>query len=311
MNNGSFWLPPPVSTVASDVDSLFYFILWWSVVFFIGVVGAMLFFAIRYRRTDRDEYPPVVRESRWLEALWVIGPTILVVIVFYSGFASFVRLNTPPPDAYQIQVTGQQWSWNFEYPNGVVSTNEMYVPVDRPVELRMSSQDVIHSFFVPAFRTKNDVLPNRYTTIWFEATEEGQYDAFCTEYCGTDHSGMTAQVHAVDQTEFEDWLEKQASAGEDMPLEEYGEQLYEEQGCNACHSLDGSSSVGPSFQGVFGSTSTLQDGSTVEVDENYLRESIIEPNAQVVQGFQPAMPPFAHLNERQVSALIEFIKTVE
>lgn len=311
MNNGSFWLPPPISTVASDVDSLFYFVLWWSVVLFIGVVGALAFFSWKYRRSQREEYPPKVKDSVWLEALWILAPTVLVIFVFYSGFTSFIKLTSPPPDAYTIQVEGRQWAWNFEYPDGLVTTNEMYVPANRPIQLQMSSQDVIHSFFVPAFRVKNDVLPSRYTTLWFEATEEGEYDLFCTEYCGRDHSGMIGRVHVVSEEEFDTWLTEQGSAGEDLPLEEYGEQLYEEQGCNACHSTDGSTLVGPSFQGLFGSEETLADGSTVQVDANYLRESILQPNAQIVQGFQPAMPPFSHLKERQVSALIEYIKTVE
>ena len=309
MQSGSFWLPPQVSTIAGDVDSLFYFILWWSVVFFIGVVAATAFFIWRYRRTHGGEYPPVVKESKFLEALWVVGPTILVVVVFYGGFRTFVDAKVTPPNPYQIQVTGQQWSWTFTYPNGVTASDTLYVPRDRPVELEMSSQNVIHSMFIPAFRVKQDVLPNRYTSLWFEATDDGVYPVFCAEYCGTNHWDMTSRVKVVSQERFDTWLEEQAEAAQDMSPVELGKQLYQNQGCAACHSLDGSDGIGPTMQGLFGSTETLDDGSTVEVDENYLRTSILEPNAQIVQGFGPQMPAFSQLNEQQVTALIEFIKT--
>src|SRR5690606_29524244 len=182
-----------------------------------------------------------------------------------------------------------------------------HVPANRPVRLVMTSNDVIHSFFVPAFRVKQDVLPNRYSAVWFETTRAGEFQAFCTEYCGTRHSGMLAKVVAHPQDEFEAWLES-AGADVDMPLPEYGAVLYEQQGCKACHSLDGSRLIGPSFKGLFGSAESIQGAGTVQVDETYLLQSITEPGAQVVEGYQPVMPPYAHLNQRQLDALVAFIK---
>lgn len=302
------WLPESASTLAPELDSLFYFVYWVSVVLFVGVVACMLYFAYKYRRSEPGERAELVQENKLIEISWVIIPTILVLIVFTWGFRLFIRQGVAPPDAYQINVRAQQWSWLFEYPNGATS-NELHVPVNRPVRLKMSSTDVLHSFFVPAFRVKQDVLPNRYSYVWFEATQRDTFKVLCTEYCGTGHSGMLADVVVQSQAQFEDWIES-AGAPEDMPLPQLGERLYTQQGCATCHSLDGSRTVGPSFQNLYGSEETLSDGSTVTVDENYLRESILKPGAQIVQGFQNVMPAsFSSLSEREVSALIAFIKS--
>src|SRR5690606_31233711 len=179
-DRGTFWLPEAASTVAGDVDALFYFVYWISVVIFFLVVAVMTYFMIKYRRRTPQDRPSVVHESKVLEATWIIVPLILVLIVFTWGFRVFLQLGVAPPDAYDIQVTGHKWSWQFEYPNGV-SSAELHVPVDRPVRLNMSSVDVLHSFFIPAFRVKQDVLPNRYTSIWFEATRVDTFQIFCTE----------------------------------------------------------------------------------------------------------------------------------
>ncbi len=307
-DKGTVWLPEDASTLAPAVDSLFYFVLWVSVILFVGVVAAMVYFAFKYRRRDPHMVPVPVKESKILEISWVIIPAILVLLVFNWGFRLYVELGVPPPNSYEIRVTAKQWLWEFEYPNGTKTTNELHVPVDRPVKLVMSSTDVIHSMFIPVFRVKHDVLPNRYSAVWFEATKMGEYTAFCTEYCGTQHSGMLASVVVHRQDDFENWLETAGGSGEDMPLPEYGQVLYQQQACFTCHSIDGSDKVGPTFQGLFGRSEQLQGGGSVQVDENYLRESILEPNAKIVAGYQPVMPPYASLNERQVSALIEFIK---
>lgn len=302
------WLPEQVSSLAGEVDALFYFVYWTSVVIFMGVVLTMLYFVYKYRRKSADERPDVVKQSKLIEISWIVVPTILVLIIFNWGFQSFIRLNVAPPDSYQINVTARMWMWEFEYPNGVRSTGELHVPVDRPVRLQMSSEDVIHSFFVPSFRVKMDVLPNRYSSVWFEANEPGEYQVFCTEYCGTQHSNMLAKVIVHTREDFNEWL--QSGGGmEDLPLPELGEQLYTQQACNACHTLDGSPSVGPTFQGLYGSTRQFQDGGSAEAEENYLRESILEPGAVVVEGYQNVMPPsYGGLSERQVNALVEFIK---
>jgi cytochrome c oxidase subunit 2 len=234
-------------------------------------------------------------------------PTILVLLVFNWGFKSFVEQKTMPPSAYDIQVQAQSWNWLFEYPNGVTS-DTLVVPANQPVKTTMSSQDVTHSFFVPAFRVKQDVLPNRYTSVWFEATEKGTYDLFCTEYCGRNHSEMNATVKVVSRERFDQWLEE-SSMPEDIPLPDLGERLYTQQGCQGCHSLDGSDMVGPTWEGLYGKTDhQMADGSTVTVDENYLRESILQSGAKIVQGYQNVMPSYANLSEREVSGLVEFIK---
>ena len=279
-----------------------------SVVLFIGVVTTMLFFAYKYRRRDARERPAPVKENKIVEASWVIIPTILVLIVFAWGFRSYIHLSVAPPESYEIQVRAKKWLWEFEYPNGTVTTNQLHVPVDRPVRLNMSSEDVIHSFFVPVFRVKQDVLPNRYSSVWFEATKTGTYQVFCTEYCGTQHSGMLADVVVQTQQEFNEWLQSGGGA-EDLPPVEYGALLYEQQVCNTCHSIDGSRKVGPTFQGLYGKEHAMADGSTVVADEDYLRESILQPGAKIVEGYQNVIPAsYTGLNEQQLSALIAFIK---
>jgi cytochrome c oxidase subunit 2 len=293
--------------MAPEVDSLFNFVTVVSTILLVGVVAAMLWFTYRYRRQDPAERPAPVQESRVLEISWIVIPTILVLLVFNWGFKSFVKQKTIPPDAYEIRVQAQSWSWLFEYPNGATS-DTLYVPANKPVKTTMSSRDVIHSFFVPAFRVKQDVLPNRYTSVWFEATEKGTYDLFCTEYCGRGHSEMGAAVKVVSQERFDEWVES-AGTPEDIPLPQLGEQLYEQRGCQGCHSLDGSQMVGPTWEGLYGTTGReMSDGSTVTVDENYLRTSILKSSAKIVQGYQNVMPSYAGLSEREVTGLVEFIK---
>lgn len=305
----SFWLPESASTIASEVDGLFLFVTWVSTILFVGVIGAMIYFAYRYRRQDPDERPTPVHESKLLEISWIVVPTILVLLVFNWGFKSFIKMNVAPPDAYEIRAEAWKWNWLFEYPNGTQS-DTLYVPEGQPVKVTMSSRDVIHSFFVPAFRVKQDVLPNRYSSVWFEATDRGTYDLFCTEYCGTSHSDMITKAKVVSQQEFTDWMESAGGSTDDMPLPQLGERLYTQQGCNACHSLDGSRMVGPTWQGLYGKENhTMADGSTVTADENYLREAIIEPGAKIVEGYQNVMPAsYGSMSERELSALIAFMK---
>lgn len=307
-DGGSVWLPEALSTLAPEIDSLFYFVTWASAILFFGVVGAMIYLAVRYRRRSEEHIPSPVEPSKLIEISWIVVPTILVLVVFIWGFRVFIKQGVAPPDSYEIRVTGSSWKWDFEYPNGTVTTGELHVPVDRPVRLLMSSTDVLHSFFIPVFRAKMDVLPDRYTSIWFQATQRGEYDIFCTEYCGAGHSVMLGKVVVDSQSDFNEWLDS-AGVDEDMPLPEYGELLFTQQQCAACHSIDGSPGIGPTVQGLYGSTEELADGSSVEVDENYLRESIIDPGAQIVAGYQNVMPAaYSNMQERQVNALIEYIK---
>jgi cytochrome c oxidase subunit 2 len=306
---GSFWLPEAASTIASEVDGLFYFVTWVSAIIFVGVMAAMMYFAYRYRRKTPGDRPTPVKESKLLEISWIVVPTILVLLVFNWGFKTYIKMGVAPPDAYEIQAEAWKWNWLFEYPNGTQS-DTLYVPEGKPIRMNMSSRDVIHSFFVPAFRVKHDVLPNRYTSVWFEATKTGNFDLFCTEYCGTSHSDMITKVKVVSQEKFNSWVESGGGATEDMPLPVLGKRLYTQQGCNACHSLDGSPGVGPTWQGLYGKENhAMADGSTVTADDNYLREAILEPGAKVVEGYQNIMPAsYTSLSERELSALIAFIE---
>ena len=242
---GTLFMPPGQSTIASDVDALFNFILYTSMAFFIIVVVGIAFFVIRYRRTDKDGLTPGISHNLKLELLWSIIPTILVLIVFVWGFRVYMKMHVIPKDAYEIKVTAQKWFWSFDYPNGASTVNELVVPIGKPIKLLMSSKDVIHSFFVPDFRIKMDVLPNRYTLTWFEATGEGNYNLLCAEYCGTSHSDMIGLVKVVSEREFEKWLTEGAATGEGLSLEQYGEQLYRTKACNTCHRIDGRAHTGP------------------------------------------------------------------
>ncbi len=309
-DQGTVWLPVDASTMAGEIDSLFYFTYWISIVIFVAVIVAITYFIIKYRRKVANERTERVHESKILEMTWIVVPTILTMVVFTWGFQAFLKMSIAPPDAYEITVRGQKWSWNYEYPNGAILTNELRVPINRPVKLVMSSQDVLHSLFIPAFRVKHDVLPNRYTSVWFEATKTGEYPLFCTEYCGTLHSGMLSKVYVLEEDEFDTWLQESGAASlEDLPLEEYGEVLYTQQACIGCHSVDGSVVVGPTFQGLYNAQRNFTDGTSAVADENYLREAILNPAAKIVEGYQNQMPAsYSSLGEREISALIAFIR---
>ncbi len=311
--DGSLFLPSQNSTIASEVDALFNFILYLSIIFFIIVVGGTFYFTWRYRaRKKENDFTYGLAHNTKLEILWTVIPTILVFIIFLWGFQTFLKMHLTPGNAIEVNVTGQKWFWSFSYPDGVISTNELVVPVNQPVKLLMSSRDVIHSFFVPGFRIKMDVLPNRYSSTWFEATREGEYDLFCTEYCGKSHSDMIGKVRVVSETQYNQWLAENASVGSDLPPEEWGAELYNKKACITCHSIDGSSNVGPTFKGLYGRTENFTDGSTLQADENYIRESILEPQAKIVQGYQPVMPTYQGvLKPEEIDALIAFIKTLK
>lgn len=307
-DSGTLWLPEGASSLAAEIDSLFYFVTWTSAILFVGVVGAIIFLAFRYRRRSPEDVPSPVEPNKFIEISWIVVPTILVLIVFNWGFKLFMEQGIAPPESYEIRVTASMWKWDFEYPNGTITTGELHVPEDRPVRLLMSSTDVIHSFFVPVFRVKQDVLPDRYSSVWFQATKRGEFPVYCTEYCGAGHSAMLSTVVVESQSDFNTWLES-AGVDEDMPLPEYGAQLYSQQGCQQCHSVDGTPGIGPTLAGIYESSKQLADGSSVVADENYLRESILAPGEKIVAGYQDIMPKvYSNLDERQVNALVEFIK---
>ena len=307
-----FMLPPQRSTIAEGTDALFNFITVTSVILLIGITIAIIYFAWKYRRRSENDVTPVITHNNFLEITWSVIPLILVLIVFGWGLSGYVNLTTPPDDAYEIRVVGKSWLWEFHYETGHVSVNELHVPVNRPVKLVMISDDVLHSFYIPDYRVKMDVLPNRYTSLWFEATEVGESVIFCTEYCGSAHSNMLATAFVHPQEDFETWLEIAGSADDDMDPVELGEQLVTRNACNTCHSSDGSRLQGPSFLELFGAERIMEDGEVVTADENYIRESILEPNARITRGYQPVMPSYAGtLNDRQIDAIIEYIKTLQ
>ncbi len=313
-STGTLFIPPGSSTIAGDVDALFSFLIYASIALLAIVVFGIIFFALRYRHRADDNVgvTPDLAHNTKLELIWSIIPTILVIIVFVWGFRVYIKMNVVPKDALEIKVTGQKWFWTFDYPDGANSLNELVVPVNKPIKLLMSSKDVIHSFFVPDFRIKMDVLPNRYTVTWFQAERVGDFHLFCAEFCGDKHSEMIGKVRVVSEREYAAWLEAGSDTGEEMGMEDFGAKLFVSKACITCHSLERKKLTGPPLNGVFGHPTALTDGKTIEVDENYLRQSILEPRAAVVDGYQPVMPTYQGLlNDKQIDALIAYIKSLK
>jgi cytochrome c oxidase subunit II len=286
------------------------FLIWLSVFLFALIAGLAIYSAIRWRHKPGDVTPHISHNTP-LEVTWTIIPLFLVIMIFFWGFKGYLEASVPPSDATEIQVTAQKWNWTFEYPDGNRAINELHIPVGKPVKFIMSSQDVIHDFFVPDMRVKHDILPNRYTEIWFTPTVPGKHHAECAEYCGKGHSDMAATIYVDNPKDYEKWLET-GGVDPNMPLPEMGALLYQTKGCSTCHSLDGTRGTGPSWKGVAGSTQTLSDGTSVLADENYIRESILVPGAKVVKGYDNVMPVFQGLlRDREVNALVAYIKTLK
>ncbi len=311
-NNGTLFLPTQASTIANEVDSIFNFVLYTGLIIFAIVVIGLIFFSLKFRkRNENEELTSKVSENHVLEWTWSVIPSILVIVLFFMGFKTFMKMNIVPDNAIEIKTTGKKWMWVFDYPNGANSTNILTVPKDKPVKILLSSSDVIHSFYIPDFRVKMDALPNRYTTLWFEANQTGEFPIYCTEFCGTGHSQMIGTVKVVDYDEYETYLASSVSGVDDtsIPLKQLGENVYQGKACFTCHTLDGNSLVGPTFKGLFGSTVKHTDGSSATVDENYIRQSILEPANKIVEGFAPVMPTYqGQLNDREIDGIIEFIK---
>ncbi len=310
------WMPPQASTYAGSVDGLWNLIFWYSTFFTVLIMALVILFVVLYRKRPGHKEQKTASHSLPLELFWTIPPSLFLVVFFFWGLNTYLDMNTPPEDSYQIHVTAMKWNWNFTYPNGVI-TDELHVPVDTPVTLTMESSDVIHSLFIPAFRAKMDVVPGRFQKMWFEATKTGEYHLFCTEYCGTEHSSMTTLCVVHTDEDFEAWMEVAKdpyhdAEGEPIPMRDVGELFYNRFGCAQCHSLDGSVLQGPSFQGLWGKEERMTDGATMTVDENYVLQSIWEPNAHVVEGYQAVMPTFkGKMSQKDVTAMIEFMKTIE
>jgi len=299
--------PQQASTGAMRVDALFMFLMAVSIFFAALIFFLVLYFAIKYRRRSEAEQPRPIRSDLRLEVLWTLIPLGLTMIMFVWGANLYFTMATPPADALEISVVGKQWMWKFQHPEGQREIDELHVPVGRPVKLTMASEDVIHSFFVPAFRVKMDVVPGRYTATWFEATKPGTFHLFCAQYCGTVHAGMGGRVIVMTPTAYEAWLSGGATG--ESPVAG-GERLFQQLGCSTCHRSDGTG-VGPALVGLFGQTVRLQSGETVLADEAYIRESVLNPTAKIVAGYQPLMPTFQGLiSEEGLLQLIAYIRSL-
>jgi len=299
---------PLFVTTTQAVDPVFIFIFGASALLLLGITATMVGFAIRYRRSRAPEPTSQAAGNLWLEIVWTVLPTLLVLAMFYYGWAGYLALRNVPKDALPVTATARMWSWSFTYANGRTST-KLYVPVGKPVLVNLVSVDVLHGFYLPAFRVKHDVVPGMKNHVWFVADKAGSYDLFCSQYCGVGHSAMITTVEALPPEEFAEWLNRKdahKTAGA-------GRELLEKHGCLACHSLDGSAKVGPTFKGLYNSRVTvLQEGKRIVVtaDDAYLRESIENPAAQVVEGYQPIMPTFGDLRKEELEALVEYIEEI-
>ena len=311
--------PEQASTIARSVDGLYFFLIAVSAFFSLLIFTAVIYFAVKYRQRPGVEYAPRVRESLTLEIVWTVVPLLLTLIMFGWGASAYFSMYRPPDNALEVFVVGRQWMWKFQHPEGQREINELHVPLGRPVKLTIASEDVIHSFYVPAFRVKQDAVPGRYTTIWFEATKTGRFHMFCAEYCGTQHSGMIGRVVVLEPAQYAAWLGGETGApgtalAATQPgggsLADRGQRLFQQLGCSTCHLLD-RQGIGPVLTGVFGNRVRLQDGRTVLADESYVRESILQPQAKITAGFQTLMPSFqGRVNEEELMQLVAYVRSL-
>ena len=326
----SWLLPEQWSTSAPEVDRIFNFLCAMSAVLFVGITATVLVFVWRYRRRPGVRAAPTGHNLP-LEIAWTLTPVFLLALVFHWGARGYVDLTVAPADALEIRVRARKWAWDFEYPNGDHETNHLVVPVNRPIRLVLSSDDVIHSLFVPAFRIKRDAVPGMYSTMWFQATQLGTVQVYCAEYCGAaelpirddhgdetfpGHSSMLANIVVVTEDRYQRHFDRcgcgiHSEFGGRTPVA-MGEQIYRSSQCYTCHSVDGSPGTGPTWLHMAAHPVKLTDGTTVDVDANYLRESILNPQAKVVRGFQPVMPTYrGSLNDRQIDALIAYMHSLQ
>lgn len=306
----SLLLPQQGSAYAGNVDKLFMFLVYMSIFFFTLVAGLVIWSVIRYRRKPGRKTPHIT-DHLGLELTWSIIPLIIVMGVFFWGFRNYIQSQVAPNEALEITVTAKKWVWSFEYPDGTRTLNEVHLPVNKPVRFIMTSEDVIHDFYVPDMRVKMDIVPNRYTEVWFQPTVEGFHQLTCAEYCGKGHSDMRGKIIVDSPEKYQKWVEEGGDEWKTMSPMAYGQLLYESKGCSTCHSLDGTriQGGGPSWKGIFGRPEKMNDGKEYMVDANYLRESMMVPSAKVVAGYDNIMPVFQGLlREREISALIQFIK---
>jgi cytochrome c oxidase subunit 2 len=298
--------PEQASTHAPQVDHLLFFLLALTTFFTLLIGGLIVYFAVKYRRRAGNEVATQIEGSNRLEIAWTVVPLMISLGIYAWGTNVYFRARTAPADALDVYTVGRQWMWKFQHLSGPREINALHVPVGRPVKLTMTSQDVIHSLFVPAFRVKSDVLPGRYTELWFEATKPGTYHLFCAEYCGTMHSGMIGSVTVMEPAAFQEWL---AGGAEGSPAAA-GEKLFQDLGCATCHNTTAQARC-PDLRGLFGHAVTLASGETVTADESYLRESIVAPGAKLVAGYKNIMPTYAgQVSEEGILQLIAYIRSL-
>lgn len=304
MLSGIPLFPVQASTVAPDVDRLYFLIIAVTSFFAVATVIAVAIFAIKYRDDSGEKVGDQIHGSIPLELGWSIIPFIIAMGIFVYSSVVFFEIVRPPAETLEIYSTGKRWMWRFQHVDGKSEINELHVPKGRAVRVTFTSEDVIHSLYFPAFRVKADAIPGRYSSVWFEATETGEFHLFCAEFCGTKHSGMIGKVVVMEPAAFQAWL----SGSEGQPLAARGQQLFQQLACNTCH-LDDNTGRGPSLAGLFSTTVELEGGATAIADDSYIRESILTPQSKIVAGYQPLMPTFqGQVNEEGVMGLIEFIK---
>lgn len=301
------FFPEQASTVAWQVDALYFFLVALLIFFTVLVFAMVIGFSIKYRK-EKNPIATQIEGSVPLEIMWTVIPLGISLMIYIWAAALYFHMERPPSESMQIYVVGKQWMWKVQHPTGQREINQLHVPVGRNVRLTMISQDVLHSFSVPEFRVKHEVIPGRYTELWFQATKPGTYHLFCTQYCGTKHSGMIGEVIAMDPNAYEVWLSGGTEGGS---LASNGEKLFTSLGCVTCHSGE-SGARGPNLNGQFGKPQRLSDGTTVVMDENYIRESILSPQAKIVAGFGPIMPTFSgQVSEESLIALVAYIKGLQ
>ena len=299
--------PPAASTIAGGVDKLYYVLSGITAFFAVLIFSIIFYFMVKYRRRSDDEQAPPTHTSLVLELTWTIIPSIICAVLFVWASALYVRNARPPAASNEIFVIGKQWMWHIQHPEGPREIDELHVPVGVPVKLTMTSQDVIHDFYIPAFRVKKDVLPGRYTSIWFEATETGTFHLFCAQYCGTNHSQMIGWVYVMTPTDYAAWL---AGGEQTESMAQQGERLFSQFGCGTCH-VSGENGRGPSLDGIYGKPEKLQSGETQVVDEALIRQAIVNPNSVRIPGYQAIMPTYqGQIDEEQVLQLIAYVKSL-
>ena len=298
--------PRTASAEAGNVDTFFFFMLAVCGSVTLLICGLMAFFAIKYRRREEGQRAQNWKTPRWLEIVWIVAPTLVFLGMFYWGALLYFHAMRPPEKALEINVIAKQWMWKFQHAGGQRELNELHIPVNQPIKLTVASQDVIHSFFVPAFRLHFDVVPGRYRTTWFKPTEIGEFQLECSQYCGTNHSNMVGKIIVMSAADYQNWL----TLGADQSLASNGQNLFRQLGCNACHTGDATARA-PLLTNLYGQTARLDSGETVKVDDNYIRQSILNPQAQIVAGYKPIMPTFqGQLDEEQVLQLVAYIKSL-